>query len=181
MADKDEYHKQIDEWMAGLLKCMQLKDWLWNLWPHYRYWSIDFSSTNGIWYWTIPDYERGRTRVLGIEQSLLISREIGELRQILDNHGFRERVDVEGLLLSQGDKGEIKLQRWDPQLEEAWFEDPRGGYFIARVTSSKYSTEPPTYLSLDAETWSAMGPENPDQDPSSYSLDELLEYVPVER
>ena len=164
----------------------RVKDWLrTEYWPRWRADDVwhDFDRDNH-WYWVVPDYERGRSRVLGIDGELLEEVTLHQIEKLLRSIDWKGRLEEAPLLIRRNPEGELQLGTWAIQLPEAWFEDPRGGYFRAFVTQrpSMMSGAPPAptdpFLALHGATWSSAGPRNP-ADPSTYSRESLERYIPA--
>lgn len=127
-------------------------------------------------FWLIPNFGEGRSRVLGAERRVLLDHGFDDLAATLEASDWTERIESVALLLAGGEKG-LVVEEVEPDLPEAWFPDPRGGYFFAYPTRG-YTLHPqPPYIGLEGASWSAKGPET-SRDPRSYSFDELRPFLP---
>lgn len=168
------------------LNAAHVEQWLRTLWPSWRYDEIrEEWDRDGRWFWIIPDYQRGRSRILGIESELLEEVTATRLRHILEEANWLQWIESEALLVTRDESGRFRVETWQPEVDEAWFNDPRAGNYIAYrtegrgITSSLYPAAlPAKFLALHGETWSSMGPRDP-RNPNSYSAEELSKYVPL--
>lgn len=159
--------------------------WLSDLWPGWRLEDVrhDFTSDR-IWYWVIPDYETGRSRILGIPMRLLERTTVSKLRTVLDQHGWMDRIEKEAILVTTQEDGSWGVSTWSPEVDESWHRDPNGGFFVAfpsetqHISSGSPARLSERFLALHGRTWSAMGPRNPAA-AASYSTDELIGFVPT--
>ena len=85
----------------------------------------------GIWCWIVPDFERGRSRILGMPDSLLERITVTSLLQGLENTNWLTRIDEEPLIVERSEDGVWSVEAWKPDIEERWFPYPRGGFFVA--------------------------------------------------
>jgi hypothetical protein len=139
------------------------------------------------WFWVIPDYDTGRSRVIGIPRSVLEQTTVTKLRGVLEEANWLARIDQDALLVSRSTSGTWSVETWSPSVGEKWFKDPSGGYFVAfRDSGALVSSAPPParlpspFLALHGKTWSAMGPKDP-RPVDSYALHELLQFLPGNR
>ena len=168
------------------LNAAHVEQWLRSLWPSWRYDEIrDQWDSQGRWVWIVPDYIRGRSRILGIEGDLLEEVTVTRLRHILEEADWLRRIESEALLITRDEHGHFRVETWQPDVDEAWFSDPRAGNYLAYrtegrgITMSLYPAAlPEKFLALHGETWSAMGPRDP-RSPKSYTSEELSKYVPI--
>lgn len=141
----------------------------------------------GRWFWIVPDHVKGRSRIVGVDRGLLEQEGApARVQQTLQMIDWLKRIDIESILVTQDERGTPCVVSWNPDVEEQWFPDPKGGYFVAYETTAHavsvagppaFTPEP--FLALDGATWSATGPVNP-RSPKSYSIEELLPYLPEE-
>lgn len=170
------------------LNSAHVEHWLRSLWPTWRSDDVRHDwDDQDRWYWMIADFDRGRSRVLGIGRELLERTTVTKLRQVLEAAHWMARIDREALLVDRTSDGEWSVEAWKPPLEEKWFEDPAGGFFVAFHNSGALvsSAPPPArlprpFLALHGKTWSAMGPKDP-RPAQTYSVAELLPYLPKSR
>ena len=140
----------------------------------------------GIWCWIVPDFESGRSRILGMPDSLLERITVTSLRQGLENTNWLARIDEEPLIVERSEVGVWSVAAWKPDIEEKWFPDPRGGFFVAfqapnvAVAMGGRARLSHPYLALHGRTWSAMGP-NSNQPARSYNQEELITCLPDNR
>ena len=168
------------------LNSAHIERWLGGLWPGWRARDIRHGWDNeSCWYWVAPDYDRGRSRVIGISMSLLETTTLSRFQEILESHDWTHRVGEVALLIGKSEEGEWTVEAWNPDIEEAWFSDPNGGYFVAfkdqsgGISVGPFLPDPPTpFLALHGKEWSAMGPKDP-RDPRSYSVEELKPFIPA--
>lgn len=173
---------------SALLNSAHVEGWLWSLWPGWRMDDVRHHlDEEGNWCWVVPDYDRGRSRVLGIPGALLERTTLGKLQEVLEATDWRRRIDEEGLLVGRDESGEWSVSSWNPDVEETWFEDPEGGFFVAiqdvgpLVTTGRAPARLPTsFVALHGKNWSAMGPEGT-RPIESYTLEKLLPYLPEGR
>ena len=166
------------------LNSAHVERWLRSIWPSWRTDDVRHDwDPQDRWYWIIPDYDRGRSRVLGMPQSLLERLTLSKLREVLDETDWRQRLEQEYLLVQRSQDGDWSVTAWEPKVDEKWFPDPRGGYFVAfQVANAVSFTLPPDappkpYLALHSKTWSAMGPEKP-RPVQDYNVADLLPFLP---
>ena len=167
------------------LNSAHIEDWLGDLWPSWRMGDVRHGwDDQRRWYWVIPDFDRGRSRVLGIPRELLETTTVTKLREVLDRHDWLKRIDSEPLLVERDVEGEWTVRAWDPVVEEAWFPAPEGGYFVAFRTQTsgvhvglQPARLPEAFLAIHGKAWSAMGPRDP-REPGTYDLEELRPYLP---
>lgn len=169
------------------LNSAHVEHWLRGIWPSWRMADVRHAwDSTGRWYWIVPDYDHGRSRVLGIPRALLERTTLSKLREVLEAANWLDRIEQEPLLVEYS-AGEWSVSTWDPDIEETWFEDPGGGYFLALRDPNPYAgaAPPPVelpapFLALHGKTWSARGPENP-RSPTDYELPELLPFLPTQK
>lgn len=167
------------------LNCAHVERWLRMLWPGWRMDDVRHEwDHEGRWYWIVPDFSKGRSRVLGVQAALLEQVTLSRLRDALEQAHWFERIESEHLLVVRDDAGRLRVTTWKPRLDEKWFIDPRGGYYVAFPTWSHYLTtalptrSPQRFLALHGATWSAKGPERP-RDVTTYTEEELRPYLPA--
>lgn len=165
-----------------------IERWLGTLWPGWRVEDVRHGwDEEKRWYWVVPDYDRGRSRIVGMPMKLLETTTASMLREVLERHRWRERVDREPLFVDRRDDGAWLVEAWAPKVSEAWFPSPDGGYFVAfwsqghGVSVGPYPADNPVpFLALHGKAWSAMGPKEP-KAPDQYTLAELYPYLDVAR
>lgn len=170
---------------AVWLNSGHVERWLRGLWPSWRSGDVRHSwDSAGRWFWLVPDFHRGRTRVLGIRKALLEQTTVSKLQSVLEADDWLERIDESGLLVDRTSDGAWSVTDWNPELPEKWFAHPQLGNFVAFVDEAALvSTAPPParlpepFLALHGWDWSAKGPEHP-RDPTAYDLEELEGYLP---
>lgn len=173
---------------SAWLNSAHVEHWLRSLWPGWRRDDVRHDwDQEGNWYWIIPDYDRGRSRVLGIPGTLFERTTLGKLQEVLEGSDWRRRIEEEGLLVKRDESGEWSVSSWSPDVKEKWFEDPEGGFFVAiqdvgpLVTTGRAPARHPTsFVALHGRDWSALGPEGT-RPVESYTLEELLPYLPEAR
>ena len=176
----DEVMQNVRRFMEQLVASVPVEHWLGSVWPSWRPGHVRRyrDGDRGVWYWVVPDFERGRSRVVGIQEDLLVERSLEEIRRVLESGRWQDRIDDEPLLLVRGEGEEMGVGTWEPDLEKEWFRDPRGGWFVAYGKSAGPSRSPAQHMTLLGETWSARGPEDP-APPSRYSRRQLLPFLPT--
>ena len=123
------------------LNAAHVEQWLRSLWPSWRYDEIrDQWDSQGRWVWIVPDYIRGRSRILGIEGDLLEEVTVTRLRHILEEADWLRRIESEALLITRDEHGHFRVETWQPDVDEAWFSDPRAGNYLAYRRSSSIPT-----------------------------------------
>lgn len=166
------------------LNSAYIEYWLAGLWPGWRVSDVRHAwDGEKRWYWVVPDYDKGRSRVAGISMRLLETTTVSKLQEVLEDHDWLRRIEQEALLVGRGEDGEWTVEAWDPPVDEAWFADPNEAYFVAfkdaghRVAVGPSPAPLPTpFLALHGKEWSAMGPKDP-KDALSYSEAELTPFV----
>ena len=168
------------------LNSAHIEQWLAGVWPGWRGSDVRHAwDGEKRWYWVVPDYDNGRSRVVGIPMRLLETTTVSKLQEVLEDHDWLHRIEQEALLVGRGEDGEWTVEAWDPPVDEAWFPDPNGGYFVAFKDAGHHVAVGPSpvalptpFLALHGKKWSAMGPKDP-KDALSYSADELTPFVPI--
>jgi hypothetical protein len=177
-----------DHWSAALwLNAVHVEHWLRELWPSWRRDDIRSDvAADGTWYWVSPDFDRGRSRVLGVERQVLERTPVSVLRDALGQANWRVRIEQTPLRVTQEDRGTWSIDSWAPDIEEKWFEDPRGGFFVAHedsksiVSAGGPAREARSFLALHGAGWSALGPAD-NRAATTYDLTELVPYLPGAR
>lgn len=166
------------------LNSAHVERWLQQLWPGWRRDDIRSDCDEaGRWHWIVRDFERGRSRILGVPRTILEQTTVSLLRHVLEDADWLSRIDQEALLVERSASGEWSVSSWNPQPNEKWFPDQPRGYFVAfvdsgiRVSSGPPASLPKPFLALHGRTWSAMGPQDP-HSVSTYTLDELRPFLP---
>jgi hypothetical protein len=188
MSEDNPGGRRDTEWVltpTTWLNAAHVEQWLRSIWPSWRYDEIrEMWDELGRWFWIIPDYHRGRSRVLGIERELLEEVTVTRLKRILEEANWLQRIDSENLLVTRDTSGHFHVDAWQPDLDDAWFPDPQDGYYVACRSGGRSISAgqrparlPEEFLALHGATWSAMGPRDPRR-PQSYSAQELSKYVP---
>ena len=114
------------------LNSAHIEHWLAGLWPGWRIGDVRHAwDGEKRWYWVVPDYDKGRSRVVGMPVPLLETTTVSKLQEVLEDHDWLHRIEQEALLVGRGEDGEWTVEAWDPPVDEAWFPDPNGGYFVA--------------------------------------------------
>lgn len=170
---------------ATWLNSAHMERWLRQVWPTWRWDDIRHDwNDQGRWYWILPDFERGRSRIIGVEAGLLEEVTVAQLRKALERANWLDRIDKEALLVHRDDQHNLVVSGWKgPEVDEVWFPDPRGGYFVAYpattggVSGGAPPRVPEEHLALHGKSWSALGPYHP-RTANTYSLDELREFLP---
>ncbi len=169
---------------AALLNSAHIERWLRSIWPSWRVSDVRWEwDPDGRWLWIVPDYATGRSRVLGIARRDLERMTLSRLRDLLEKAEWMERIKREALFIDCHDDGSCEVTSFEPEIDEAWFEDPAGGYFVAlrgapaHVSASKMPPTGVEFLALQGKRWSCVGPKGT-KDPKSYSQRELLKYLP---
>jgi hypothetical protein len=172
---------------SAWLNAAHVEHWLQSVWPSWRGDDIRRGAdSRGRWFWVVPDYERGRSRVLGIHRNLLEQTPLNKLRTVLENANWEERIDREALLVRRSASGEPVVEPWSPELDEKWFETPKGEHFVAfRKTPAMMKgipefDAPKPHLALHGALWSRRGPQDP-RPVDTYTLEELLPFTPEGR
>jgi len=172
-------------WSAALwLNSGHIERWLRGVWPSWRRDDIRAgTAADGTWYWVSPDFERGRSRVLGVEPQLLERTPVSVLRDALEYGRWRDLIEETPVRVSRDDQGMWSIAPWDIDVGEKWFLDPRGGYFVAYedpgivVSTGSPARAPLPFVALHGASWSALGPPG-NRPASSYELAELLTFLP---
>jgi hypothetical protein len=167
------------------LNAAHVEHWLRSIWSSWRYDEIrEQWDDHGRWFWIIPDYQRGRSRILGIEAEFLEEVTVTRLKRILEEANWLQRIESEDLIVTRDESGRFCVETWRPEVDEAWFTDPHAGNYVAYrsegrgITNSLYPAAlPEKFLVLHGEKWSAMGPRDP-RAPKDYTAEELGKYVP---
>jgi hypothetical protein len=120
----------------------------------------------------IPLYREGRSRVVGVDPDVYLHHEVQEITETLTTARWTDRSAELALRVVRQGKG-LACVPWDPTLDEAWHQDPRGGWFVVYPSSSTDGDG--EGLVLEGETWSAPGPEG---EPGDFTAAELLAWVP---
>lgn len=169
------------------LNSAHVERWLQEVWPSWRPHDVRSDRDEADrWYWIIPDFDAGRSRILGLPRRLLERTTLSVLRQVLEDGNWRARIEREPLLVERTDDGKWSVKGWDPQPDEQWFPDPSGGHFVAfaepgiGISASGSARLPQPFLALHGRTWSKMGPQDP-RSPRTYTLDELKPYLSPSR
>jgi len=163
---------------ASWINAARVEDWLLRVWFDLHPNDVTQEVLpDGTWYWSIPDYAAGRSRLIAVAPGLLRQLTSTRIAEILGGVGWLERIEEDNLLIRKGPEG-YEVTTWLHRPDEIWVPDPRGGYFVARVVTrggvSMGAPPPParTFLLLQGDTWSAAGPEGP-RPASTYSAEEL--------
>lgn len=172
---------------SAWLNAAHIGHWLHSLWPSWRGDDVRRGvDSEGRWFWIVPDYDRGRSRVLGIHRSLLEQTPLNKLRGVLEDAEWERRIDREALLVRRSASGDWLVESWTPEIDEKWFETPDGEHFVAfrkAVMMMKAIPEadaPTPFIALHGATWSKRGPQNP-RPVGTYTLEELLPFIPEGR
>ena len=150
--------------------------WIESLWTelHPRQIREDLSDS-GIWFWIVPNFDRGVSRVLGVAAATLAAPDApAAIREALERKDLKSRLETEPLLVTTEASG-LRVTPWNPDLNEQWFTDRMGARFVAYPASAPFSADP--FLALDGKSWSAVGPKRP-RLANTYSAEELLPYLP---
>jgi hypothetical protein len=118
---------------------------------------------------------------------LLETTTVSKLRDVLSRTDWMKRIEREPILVDRRKDGTWTLEAWAPNLGEAWFPSPDGGYFVAFRTQGHGIWVgpdpveiPEPFLALHGKAWSAMGPKSP-RAPTEYKLEDLFPYLGVAR
>jgi hypothetical protein len=171
---------------ATWLNSAHVESWLREVWGGWRWDDIRHDwDESGNWFWIAPDFERGRSRVVGVTVGLLEDVTVAQIKRALEDAHWLQRIDQEPLLIARDDQNHLEVGTWNPVLDEAWFDDPRGGYFVAYPSRSGSVTTgapparlPEHFLALHGKDWSALGPRNP-KPAKTYVAGELQEFIPT--
>ena len=167
------------------LNSAHVEHWLRGIWPSWRMNDVrhDWDEA-GRWFWVVPDFDQGRSRIIGIPRSLLERTTVTKLRQTLEDADWMVRIEREALLVDRIESGVWVVNAWEPVVEEKWFRDTTGEFFVAFRDSAPLVSAgappariPRPFLALHGKTWSAMGPEEP-RPVGVYSLEELVPFLP---
>ncbi len=178
--DIESLRKELRSWAATLRASVAIERWLdEQVWEggcgHELRHHWDAAER---WFWLIPDFESGRTGVVGVEARVLQAAAPNEIVDALEGAHWRRRLKKADLLVARQSYSTLSVVEWNPEVADAWFEDPLGGYFYAYEQDSRnmWTPEPP-FLALEARGWSAMGPRSP-RAPKTYTAEELAPYLP---
>jgi hypothetical protein len=161
-----------------------IRSWLREIWPTWRDEGVRLHlAADDNWYWVVPDFERGRSRIVGMPEGVLEQTTLGKFQQVLENSDGLKRMDEASLFVDRNSDEGWVVRECAPEVGERWYRLPGGEFFVAIPTESggvAVGRPPPLpvrYLALHGETWSAMGPRNPCS-LETYDLEDLIPYVP---
>lgn len=146
-SDIDWLREEMRRWSETFRASVPIDRWLehefWDeTWPHdvRREWDREER-----WFWIIPDFEKGRSRIVGVEGHLLREDSPQLIQNALERANWKARLEEEHLLVVRGAGGTIGVVTWEPEIDEVWFEDPRGGFYNAykQTSRSMWSSGPP--------------------------------------
>lgn len=128
-------------------------------------------TENGEWYWSVDNFERASTIVLGIEEHLLLSEHARDILRLLEQEPMISALMLRDLIIRQSPQNRLVLEPWDnAPHEEKWFSAPDGTNCVAFLQHSRgvtlgetSSTSQPSrpVLSIRAKEWAAATEEDP--------------------
>lgn len=134
--------------------------------------------------WAIPDYERGRSRLILITDDAVASANAEQIQKALEGADWLKRIEDSGLVVAPG-ADDLTVGPWEGYAEEQWFEDPKVGHFVVYRKSVGgvgvgYIPDPPRdIVVLDAGHWVGVGPSDV-RDPATYTIADLRPFLPGE-
>lgn len=141
-------------------------------------------SDSGHTVWSVPDYERGRSRSLTVERDVLRDFKSPSIVRALGEAGWQRRIESEDLLVRKAHDSGLEVVGWAAPHFEKWFWSPdHAEWFVAfQSTSGGVSTGGPPppiqyFVAIHGKSYAAVGPEG-SPDIARLELDAIVRHLP---
>ncbi|GIW53110.1 MAG: hypothetical protein KatS3mg082_2940 [Nitrospiraceae bacterium] len=178
----------VSEWSQIWPTCCALGRWLYDVfrppWPHDIRRARDDQRRM---IWAVPDYDRGRSRTLGVERDVLRDCQPDVIIGMLEGAGWRGRIEDEDLLVRKTSGGALEVVAWNAPRLTKWFWSPEHQeWFVAFQSHAggiSWGGPPPPiryFVAINGKRRATVGPEGK-HEIESLEFDRIKNYLPIVR
>lgn len=180
----EQIKARVHVWASRYHVARRIERWLEDSLINERWHEVRDRWGDGHWMWMIPDFDNGRTMVLGVSDEILDSREPFDIVSFLHSNGVVAMLQAGERLLVIDQGGTLELRDWQPTTDDHWIWNETRGEHVHLyplqynpVTLGSVPRLPmPPFLAMDSAGRRGKGPWNP-RSASTYTYAELAEFL----
>jgi hypothetical protein len=180
-----ELEKWLEEWRRIWPTSCEISRWLDRVfhppWPHDIRRERD-DDHHAIW--SVPDYERGRSRSVAAEREVLRDCDSRAIIQALEDAEWRRRIEEEDLLVRKASDNRLEVCAWEAPQFEKWFWSPEDKEWFVTFQSESgglsWGGPPPPirrFVAIHGKSYAAVGPDGA-HDIGSLEFDVIRGHLP---